>query len=288
MADAIAVGQLRDWAVRLMDNVPRSEAVRDADLILGHVLGLGRAELIAYPDRHVVSEDAAKFRSFVAERLAGVPLQYVLGWADFYGLRFEVSPAVLIPRPETEVLVDQVLNEIARIDNPSVLDVGTGSGCIAVAVAHERPDARVFAVDVSHAAIRVAMRNAERNGVQVSFMTADLRDEAFEARESTFDVVVSNPPYVHPNEMDLIGRHIVEHEPHVALFTGDDSLEYYRLLLARTLSQIRTGGALIVEVHAERATQVKLMMSESASITGVHIVTDLAGRERVVRASVGS
>ncbi len=286
MADDVSVGELRDWAVRMMYTVPRTEAIRVADLMLGHILGIGRADLIAYPDRRLATDEAKEFRSFVAKRLAGVPVQYILGWAEFYGLPFVVSPAVLIPRPETEMLVDQVLDEIAKTDNPSVLDVGTGSGCVAVAVAHQRPDARVVAVDVSQTSLRVAVRNAERNAVQVTFEHADLRNHAFNPSGGLFDVVVSNPPYIHPSEMESVERHVVEHEPHVALFTSEDPLEYYRLLLARTLMQIRTGGALIVEVHEDRARQVESLMSRADSITAVRVVKDWAGRERIVRSSV--
>ncbi|MBT8401134.1 MAG: peptide chain release factor N(5)-glutamine methyltransferase [Rhodothermia bacterium] len=283
MEGRTSVGELRKWAARSMDAVPRTEAIREADLMLGHILGVGRAEIIAYPDRNVATDDAEEFRSVVAKRIAGVPVQYILGWAEFYGLRFEVSPAVLIPRPETEILVEQVLDEISAKDNPSVLDVGTGSGCIAVAVARSRPDARVVAVDVSRESIRVAMRNAKRNAVRATFVRADLRNPAFNPRGGPFDVVVSNPPYIHPDEMTSVERRVIEHEPHAALFTKEDPLEYYRLLLSRTETLARSGGALIVEVHADRSREVESLMLRTDSITAVRIVKDLAGRDRIVR-----
>ncbi len=285
MESANAVGTLRDRAVRALDFIPRAEALRVVDLMLGEILGVARADIIAHPDRCLADEEADQLRSFLARRLRGEPVQYILGWTEFYGLRFEVSPQVLIPRPETEILVERVLDHIADVRQPAVLDVGTGTGCIAIALAHERPDATVIALDVSEPSIRVARRNAATNAVDVTFVLEDLRNQDIDLGGKLFDVVVSNPPYIHPNEMESVERQVLEYEPHMALFTNDDPLEYYRLTL-RLLDRIRRGGALIMEVHADRAQEVASLMRRTESMGQVRITKDLVGRERVVSGTV--
>ncbi|MEO1480418.1 MAG: peptide chain release factor N(5)-glutamine methyltransferase, partial [Bacteroidota bacterium] len=182
----------------------------------------------------------------VARRLAREPLQNVTGEAHFYGLALRVEPAVLIPRPETEEVVEAALKTIADADAPWVLDIGTGSGAIALAVKHERPDAEVFAVDVSAEALDVAMRNAQRLGLDVAFVHADLFDPRFTERvENRFDLVLSNPPYVPDDELDTLQPEVRDFEPEGALVTGGDPLRFYRALAVVGAELLKPSGWLV-------------------------------------------
>jgi release factor glutamine methyltransferase len=244
----------------------------------------------------------------VRRRAAREPLQYVLGHADFYGLRLRVTPAVLIPRPETERVVERALALIADVPTPRVVDVGTGSGCIACAVAHERPTARVVGCDVSTGALAVARANADALGLPIAFGEADLTAPAFPAQvrallgrpggpppedaatggdalsdAARFDLVVSNPPYVPDAEADALAPEVREHEPPVALFTGADPLVCYRALARHAAALLRPGGRLVTETHADYAADVAAVFRD-AGLADVRTERDLAGRPRLALA----
>ncbi|MDX1531616.1 MAG: peptide chain release factor N(5)-glutamine methyltransferase [Rhodothermales bacterium] len=215
-------------------------------------------------------------------RLRREPIQYVLGHADFYGLRLLVDPAVLIPRPETEEVVEALLRELEGQDGPWVLDVGTGSGAIALAVKHERPDAEVFACDVSADALDVAAANADRLGLEATFILADVLEPAFaDGVPACFDVLVSNPPYVPDGERDAMEPEVRDHEPRLALFTGPDPLRFYRALTGHAERVLKPDGLLLVEAHADHAAAVRDLLGE-ARFRDVGLRKDLAGRDRIV------
>ena len=256
-------------------------ARRTAEWIVEDVTGAGRLALYA-GDAEATPAEAARVEALVARRAAGEPVQYVLGWADFYGLRLEVTPAVLIPRPETEAVVEEALRRIKTFEAPWVLDVGTGSGAVALALATERPDAEVFAADVSPAALAVAAANAERLGRAVTFVEADALRPAFaDAVPPTFDLVVSNPPYVPEAERAGLQVEVREWEPGGALFVPDaDPLVFYRALAGHAERLVRPGGWLVAETHADHGRAVAALWG-GAGFEEAAVLPDLAGRDRI-------
>lgn len=290
---------LEDAARRLAEaglEAPR----RQAEWLLGDVLGTARAGLYADLLVPVAPADAARFRQMLARRLAREPLQYVLGHANFYGLRLRVSPAVLIPRPETEVVVETALRLVAGREAPRVLDVGTGSGCMALAVARERPDADVLACDVSRDALAIARANADALALNVTLGRADVLADDFpaqlaalagedavrasgdmdEADGGLFDLVVSNPPYVPDAEADALQPEVRLHEPPVALFTGNGPLRFYHALARHAPRLLRPGGVLVTETHADFADAAASVLAD-AGFAEATTAADLAGRPRV-------
>ena len=220
----------------------------DAERLLRHVLGWDRAALVARPDRLVPEPDAERFRALVARRAAREPLQYILGTQAFWKHDFLVTPAVLIPRPETELLVETSLELLKGVERPVVVDVGTGSGCIALSIAAERPDAEVHATDISEPALEVARENARRLGLEgrVRFHHGNLL-EPLSGLEVHVHLVVSNPPYVDPAERDTLAPEVREHEPETALFAADAKAYPARLATAAR-KVLRPGGSLVLEI----------------------------------------
>ena len=252
---------------------------RNAEWIIEAVLEVTRAQLHVYPQRKVTPEQAAHAIALAKRRAAGEPLQYLLGHADFYGLRLLVTPDVLIPRPETEQVVERGLQLIREVEMPRVLDAGTGSGCIALAIQHGRREARVYACDVSEAALEVAQANAEALHLDVRFTWADMLQSGFSAQvPGPLDLLVSNPPYVPDAEAATLARELA-HEPRLALFTSDP-LRFYRALVQHAGQMLRPGGFLLCETHADFGTDVRRLMAE-AGLDHATLEPDLAGRPRI-------
>jgi release factor glutamine methyltransferase len=217
--------------------------------------------------------------------VAGEPLQHVLGYADFRDLRLRVSPAVMVPRPETEEVVEAALALIEDVETPRVLDVGTGSGCIALALKHERPDARVQAWDVSPDALAVARDNADRLGLDVHVAQVDLfEDAATESLRKPVDLLVSNPPYIPDDEAETLPPVVRDYDPDVALFAGDDPLRFYRALAARAPALCAPGAALVFEAHADYAEDAAAVL-EAEGLRDVRVRDDLSGRPRILSAT---
>lgn len=274
--------QLIAWATAQLEEADVSSARRNAEWMLCEVIGCGRAQLYAYPDERVGPHDAARLEEMVGRRRGGEPLQYILGHADFRGLRVHVTADVLIPRPETEGVVDVVLGLLETREAPAVLDVGTGSGCIALAVKEERPDATVAGCDVSGSALSVARSNAERLGLDVAFARADvLEPDDVGVLPHGLDLVVSNPPYVPDEEAATLATEVRDHEPHTALFSGPDPLRFYRGIADRAQTVLKPGGYLVFEVHADFGQAVAELL-EQKGYRSVHTEQDLSGRDRIV------
>jgi release factor glutamine methyltransferase len=249
---------------------------RDADLLLAHVLGCDQTALLTHPERLLSAAKLEQFDRLVERRLASEPMQYLTGEQEFFGLRFEVSPAVLIPRPETEHLVEAVLERFKREEAVRIVDVGTGSGAIAVALAHALPHSRVTAVDLFPAAIEVARRNAERHGVtdRLTLLTSDLLAAVDSAG---FDAVVANPPYI--AEGEVLEPQVANYEPHSALYAGATGLEVYARLIPQAAGVLKPGGWLLLEIGYGQSSAVRNLMDGWAGVT---LVNDLQGIPRVV------
>jgi len=219
-----------------------SNARLTAELLLAHCLSVEREYLYAHDERVLTAGESQLLEDLLYDRINGVPLQYIVGRQEFYGRYFRVTRDVLIPRPETEHLVEAVLE--LKPSAPRILDIGTGSGCIAVTLALEIPDARVFASDISESALQIARANASVLHAPVSFACMDVLD----AVAGKFEFIVSNPPYVRRGDISRLQREVREYEPHVALFSPEDELEIYRRLIAGAAGVLNAGGHLMMEV----------------------------------------
>jgi release factor glutamine methyltransferase len=275
---------LREGATRLrvasVDD-PR----REAGSLLSHTTGRESVFLITHADERLTAAQLSAFRASVARRAAGEPFQYIAGRQEFYGLEFEVTRDVLIPRPETELLVETALELLQDGASPLVCDVGTGSGCIAVALLHGRTDARAFALDISPSALRVAERNAARHGVgeRIRFLVSDGFDALMddERRGVRFDLVVSNPPYIAEGDLAGLQREVREHEPRVALTPGGDGLSIIRRLLTDAPRFLKPGGSLLLEIGFGQREQVVALIDPRVWKL-IDIYKDLQGIPRTV------
>jgi release factor glutamine methyltransferase len=215
----------------------------NAEVLLAHCLAVERPYLYAHDDEKLFPTQIQRYEEMVYERVSGVPVQYIVGRQEFYGRYFTVTPSVLIPRPETEFVVEAVL-ELKPAKGVSILDVGTGSGCIGITLALELAGSRITLADISYDALLVARQNAEQLGASVDIVCMDLLD----ATMGPFDFIVSNPPYVSPSESSRLQTEVREHEPHVALFAGEEGLLLYRRLIPDAERALKPGGYLISEM----------------------------------------
>jgi release factor glutamine methyltransferase len=247
---------------------------RDAEVLLAHLLGCDQAALLTHPERLLSPAEWDQYQGLVARRAAYEPIQYITGSQEFFGLLFEVTPDVLIPRPETEHLVEAVLERVGP--ETHILDVGTGSGAIAVAIAHALARSQVTGVDFSPAALEVARRNAQRHRVleRVTFLQSDLLAAVDGAH---FDVVVSNPPYV--PEAEQLEPQVYNYEPHSALFAGPTGLEIYKRLIPQAREVLKPRGWLLLEIGYGQSNALLELLSDW---TAVSFTNDLQGIPRVV------
>lgn len=276
---------MRHAADRLAaDPLLADTARQDAELLLLHVLAAPRTVLLSDPTRLLSGEQRHAYEACIARRLQHEPVQYILGSQEFYGLPFRVTPAVLIPRPETEHLVEAVLEQIPHDCPVKIADIGTGSGAIAIALAHHLPLASVYALDLSPAALEIAKANAAALGVgsQVQCVLSDLLD-AFPShqRHQFWDAVVSNPPYVPYVEAIQLHPQVSQYEPASALYAGEDGLSIYKRLVPQAHDALRPGGLLAMEIgHGQRDAIAGLLLGWQE----VSFVNDLQGIPRVALA----
>jgi release factor glutamine methyltransferase len=256
------------------------EADLDARLLAQKLLGWDAARFFTSANEPEPDDFAALYERLVARREGREPLAYITGRQEFWGLEFEVSPAVLIPRPETELIVEVALARFPdRHASLEVADVCTGSGCLAVALAHERPGARVVAADVSADALRTARRNADRHGVadRVELVQADVFDGT---EDGAADLIVSNPPYVPEGDRVTLQPEVRDHEPPIALFAGEDGLAVIRRLVEQSTGRLKTGGLLIFEFGLGQADAVRALISQRPGLTMLDVKQDLQGIPR--------
>jgi release factor glutamine methyltransferase len=254
-------------------------AHRDAEILLCHLLAEDRVWLLTHRDANLNRQQSEFFEQLVDRRLAGEPIQYILGETEFYRLKFQVTPDVLIPRPETEHLVEKALELAPLFTKPRIVDVGTGSGAIAIALAHELPNATVIATDVSAATLTVARANAEKNcGAQrVSFIEGDL---LVPVTGKQFDFVVSNPPYVPETDRESLAVEVREFEPARALFAGVDGLAVYRRLIPQAFAALASGGFVLLEIGHGQKPALQALLAE-AGFANIEFTLDLQGIPRV-------
>ena len=257
-------------------------ASMDSELLLMHVLERNRAWLVAHRDDEVPDEARCRFVELLERRHHGEPIQYILGECEFYGLPFKVTRDVLIPRPETEHVVEKALGLAERFDHPRIVDVGAGSGAIAVALASQLAGAEITGTDLSDAALVVARDNAKRNGVEgrVRFLQGDLLAPIGGGQ---FEMVVSNPPYVATNDRESLSVEVREYEPELALFAGEDGLDVYRRLIPAAFRALVAWGYLVLEIGYAQAEAIEGMML-AAGFENVEFTADLQGILRVASA----
>jgi release factor glutamine methyltransferase len=255
----------------------------NAEVLLMFVLGANRAYVYAHPERELTAEEEARYDEALAQRATGMPSQYITGHQEFWGLDFVVSPAVLIPRPETEHLVETVLELAREVQRPKIVDVGTGSGAIALALAHELKHAELCAVDVCPDALEIARANAARLQLdgRVRFMESNVLQSLAEVHD--FDFVVSNPPYVGFDEADKVQKSVREFEPRMAVFAGEQGLDVIAPLVEQAHSVLKAGGWLAVEIGYSMRDAVLNLLGPTAW-RDVRVVPDLQGIPRVVAA----
>jgi release factor glutamine methyltransferase len=278
MSDVWTVRRVLTWTTGHFEKKDIDSPRLTAELLLGHVLKVDRVRLYVDLDRPLEREELTVFRALIEKRMGGTPTQYLTGVKEFYGRRFLVDERVLIPRPETELLVEAVLARLPREAESRVLDVCTGSGCIAVSVAAEAPLARVWATDVSPGAAQVARHNAKALGVaeRVEVLEGDLFCAL--PPDSRFDVVVSNPPYVHRGEIPTLQRE-VQREPHLALDGGPEGLDVIRRVVEGARAHLSPGGLLAMEIGETQGRAVHALL-EAAGYTHVRVERDLERRDR--------
>jgi release factor glutamine methyltransferase len=275
------VGALLQWTEQFFTQKGVESPRLDAQVLLAHALGCERIHLYTRFEEPAPDDRRAAFRDLVRRRAEGHPVGYLVGVKEFYRLPFEVTPAVLIPRPATEALVLAALERAKPLPAPRVLDVGTGSGCIAVSFARHNPGARVVAVDVNPEALAVARRNAERHGVaeRTTFLTSDLFDGLIGAEP--FDLILSNPPYVRTGDLARLDPGVRDHEPRPALDGGPDGFAVIDRLLAAAPARLAPGGWLMVEIGADQADDMLARLRRIGELADAQILPDRDGLARV-------
>ena len=279
------VARLLQWTRGYFEQHGVESARLCAEILLAHALGCERIELYTRHETVPGEQTLKTFRAAVRQAADGCPIAHLTGIKEFFSLPFRVTPDVLIPRPETEVLVERVIHLARHAEENlrSIVDIGTGSGCIAVSLAKNLPEVTLQASDISQAALEVARDNAERNGVldRVAFHQGDLFAPWKPAGQ--FDVIVSNPPYVAESEADSLPANVRDFEPHVALFAGQDGLDVVRRLVHAAPRYLKTDGHLLIEVAYNQASAVRRLLDESAW-GGIVTYRDSLRHERVVHA----
>ncbi len=275
-----SIGKSIAEATAALQTAEITEPRREAVSLLMYTLNVDRSFVIAHPDRELNRNEAQRFRQFVARRASREPLQYITGVQEFFNLKFEVTPDVLIPRPETELIVESVLELLSSANAPIIADVGTGSGCIAISLLHEMPNAHAVGIDISANALALARRNAERHAVSDRFALAQADGLSTFPQQAIFSAIVSNPPYISAKEIDSLQPEVRNHEPLSALVAGDDGLSHIRVLVRDAAQSLHAGGDLVFEIGFDQSDAVQALV-DPAIWEVVRIKNDLQNIPRV-------
>jgi len=262
--------------LQLAEKYPEREIESFVRILFKHYLNISPPELYLSHDGELPEEIAQQIFTAVDELRKYRPIQYITGKTEFYGLQIDVTPDVLIPRPETEELVDWIVREYERNAALSIVDIGAGSGCIAVALKSNFPNANVWAADISEGALSVARRNAENNNLKLNYLLADvLKEDMMGFEYGSLDVVVSNPPYVTPAEQRQMQPNVLDYEPHVALFTaGSDPFIFFKHIAAFSIKSLKNGGKIFFEINEAYPEEVTDILKQ-------HYFSDISARKDI-------
>jgi release factor glutamine methyltransferase len=252
----------------------------NAEILLSDVLKCKRLDLYLKFDQPLKESEVDLYREYISRRGKYEPVQYIVGYTEFYGLVFKVGKSVLIPRPETEILVETIINHNKEKDKLDILDIGAGSGNIPVSLARMMPQSKITSIDISESAIEIAKQNAESNNVNVTFLKQNVFDNPF-LFDSKFDVIVSNPPYVDSNEYNNLQKEIIEHEPRFAVTDDSDGLKYYRRICEVAKNILQENGKLYFEMGKGQSQDVRAIMEENG-FSEIGIVKDYQQIDRVI------
>jgi len=268
--------EIINWATDLLTNKDIENPKLDSEYIISHVLRMSRLELNLHQKDEVSEENLALIQSMISRRKQNEPLQYILGETDFCGLTFKVNKHVLIPRPETELLVEKILKENSKVDN--ILEIGTGSGAISIALATNIKNAKIMAVDISKEALQIARENAAQNKVNINFCFSDV----FENVTGKYDLIVSNPPYISKKEYQYLSCEIREYEPSIALLADNSGLAFYKKILCSAKDYLTENGKIYFEIGYSLSESIKKVAEENG-FRNIETVEDLNGFDRMMK-----
>jgi len=280
--------KLLTWTTAYFKSHDVEQPRATAEILLAHTLGVRRVDLYVQYERLLEEGELGRFKGYIKRRVQREPAAYIVGKREFWSMDFEVTPSVLIPRPETETLVEAVLAIVPAEQTPAplrILDLGTGSGAVVVAVASERPNHEFYAVDRSEEVLAVARGNAKIHGLDktITFLHGDWFDPVREEGQH-FDVIVSNPPYIATSELEELPPEIGRHEPWKALDGGPDGLDAIRLIVVEASDHLLPGGWLLFEIGHDQWVRVKKLISAAGAYSDLSVIKDYSGHERVARA----
>jgi release factor glutamine methyltransferase len=283
MSEEWTVRRIIDWTTAHLKKHGSDTPRLDAEILLAHARGCRRIELYTRFDEVLSERERSAMRDLVRRRAQSEPVAYLVGHREFFSLDFQVTPAVLIPRPDTETLVVELLDVAKPLSAPRILDVGTGSGCIAIAAAVNHPTAQITATDANDAALAVARENALQHRVveRIAFRSGDVFAPV--EQDEPFDIVVSNPPYIAEHEKETLQNDVRKYEPHEALISGPSGLEVLFRLIDEAPRHLAPAGTLMLEISPEQSKAVAGRMDSSGRFEDIRVVKDLPGLARVVR-----
>jgi release factor glutamine methyltransferase len=278
------IGRLLTWTTEYLRRRGSESPRLDAEVMLAFVLDWQRVQLYTHYDDEVGERSRGVFKQLVRRRAEGAPVAYLVGRKEFYSLSFEVSSDVLIPRPETEFVVVEFLASCGKLDRPRVVDVGTGSGCLAVACAQHHPTAQITAIDLSAPALELARKNASKHGLagRIDFRLGNLLEPV--AGEEPFSAILSNPPYIPTGQIATLESGVRDHEPHLALDGGEDGLRIVSRLIDQAIALLEPGGHLILEIGTAQEQPVRSLIEAHPGFDLVPTIHDLRNHPRVIRA----
>lgn len=286
------IGESIRWAEEALRDAGVTEARNEAEYLLMHVIGCKRHTLVIEASRMLTIDQEALFKESIRRRAAREPSQYITGEAEFYGFTFKVTKDTLIPRPETELLVDEALKCALSLKGKeplTVIDLCTGSGCIAVTMALKLPGSTVYATDISKEALKVAAENASSNGVadNITFLEGDLFTALDEAPAVRADIIISNPPYISEAELEKLETEVIGYEPKSALYGGFDGLTFYRRIITEAPERLSKGGFLLLEMGFGQSQSIRGLVERDKRYTDITILKDYSGIERVISGRAG-
>ncbi|MCF6167821.1 peptide chain release factor N(5)-glutamine methyltransferase [Lutibacter sp.] len=268
----------------LSNSFPKTEIQSFFNMLIEHQLKLSRVEIALNPAIEISQTHLDFLQNALSNLKKGVPIQYIIGKTEFYGLPFKVTKNVLIPRPETEELVNWILNDTKDIANINILDIGTGSGCIAISIAKNLPNATIFALDISSKALEIAKENAKLNGVSIQFIEADILNSP--KSNEKLDSIISNPPYVRELEKKQMQKNVLENEPHIALFVKNENpLLFYDKIADFALTNLKQNGSLYFEINQYLGNQT-LDLLKSKGFQNIKLKKDIFGVNRMLKATI--